>query len=425
MFKKVILNTGWQIVGKTASASSTLLITLLIGRSLGPAGYGDFSKIFVFVGYFYIFADFGINSIFVKVAQSQSINKLFRTLLGLRLITAFFLALIAIIIAFFLPYNPQMATGFSPLVKIGILIASLTIISQSLFTTASAVFQKNLRYDLSAIATFIGSLVMLITATIISYSTKSLLPFVFIFIVGGFTYVCVSLFLIVNKFNLAIKPIFNKNQSINLLTASWPIGIALVLNLLYFRLDVFILAGFRQSIEVGLYNFGYQFFQTSLAVPIFFANALFPLLLKSFKQNITQFNKQIRSWAIYLLLFSLALTVFLFAISYLIPVYDQRYIGSDLALRILSLGMPFFFLSALFWHLLIIYGKQKLLIYVYLAGAIFNLLANLIFIPTYGFLAAAVITVISEILITILLLISIKIMAKNLHPVTLNLQPES
>jgi len=71
--------------------------------------------------------------------------------------------------------------------------------------------------------------------------------------------------------------------------------------------------------------------------------------------------------------------------------------------------MPAFFLSALIWHLLIIYGKQKLLIYIYAAGALFNLILNLFLIPIYGFIAAAATTVISEFLILILLLRALKV----------------
>lgn len=149
-------------------------------------------------------------------------------------------------------------------------------------------------------------------------------------------------------------------------------------------------------------------------MPIFFTNALYPILSKTFYQNIEEFKKQIKVWSIYLLFFSIILTVFLFLISYLIPIiYDARFTGSAQALRILSLGMPFFFISALLWHLLIIYNRQKLLIYIYVIGALFNLIANLIFIPIYGFLAAATTTVISEVLIMILLIGALRIRKRD------------
>ena len=44
-YKGVIYNTGAQVAGKAITASITLLITVIIGKNLGPAGYGDFTKI--------------------------------------------------------------------------------------------------------------------------------------------------------------------------------------------------------------------------------------------------------------------------------------------------------------------------------------------------------------------------------------------
>ena len=270
-------------------------------------------------------------------------------------------------------------------------------------------FQKKLRYDLSAIATILGSIAMLIATFFLYLTTKSVLPYVFVYIIGGITYVLVSFAFISRKFQQSISPIFDKQQFKSLITLSWPIGVALILNLVYFRIDVLILANSRSSTEVGLYGLSYQFFQAALAVPIFFANALFPILARLFEKNIAEFNKTIKSYLIYLTLISLGLTAFLVLVSYLIPViYDPRYTGSGIALRILALGMPFFFISALLWHQLIIYNKQKLLIYVYAVGAAFNLLANIVFIPIYGYIAASTITVISEILVTILLVLALR-----------------
>ncbi len=409
MFKKILANTGWQIVGKGITASTTLLITLVVGRTLGPAGFGEFIKIFVFVGYFYTLADFGLNSIFIKLTREQSTTSFFKILLGLRLSSSVGLAVAAIITALLLPYNPDLNTGFSPQVKTGIAVASITIITQALFTTASALFQKNLRYDLSALSTIFGSIAIIVVTFILSLTTRSILPYVFIYVIGGAIYVVASYSLVLTKLKESISPKFNLEKSKILLVQSWPIGVALVLNLLYFRIDVLILSGFRQSTEVGLYGLGYQFFQAALAIPIFFTNALFPVLVKIYNESFQKFRKTIKSWSVYLFGFSLILTIILFLVSYLIPIiYDSRFSGSATTLRILSVGMPFFFISALLWHLLIIYGRQKLLIYIYAIGAIFNLITNFIFIPVYGFIAAATTTIASEALVTVLLLIAIR-----------------
>src|SRR3989304_4475276 len=196
MFKKVIYNTGAQIFGKAITAATTLLITVLIGRALGESGYGDFTKIFVFVGYFYTIADFGLNTIYIKLANDKNNLVLVRSLIGLRLVVTIFLTTTAVLVSFLIPYNPQTGVGFSPLVKLGIVLGSLTIITQGLFTTANAFFQRILRYDLSTIAAIFGSLIVLF-GTIVTFINKGgLYGYTVSYVLGGLTFILVAFYLI-------------------------------------------------------------------------------------------------------------------------------------------------------------------------------------------------------------------------------------
>src|SRR3989344_1592479 len=265
MFKKVFYNTFAQILGKVATAATTLLVTILIGRTLGPAGFGEFTKIFVFVGYFYTICDFGLNAIYIKRSRlTEKKTALFASLIGLRLLLGIGLAFTAILISQVLPYNAQTETGFSPLVKIGILIAAATIITQALFASANAYFQKNLRYDLATIAAVLQALVILAGAAIVSGIGAGLLGYVASYVFGGFTLIVIAYFLIAQKIGRVPRPAFDLAKLRYFMASSWPIGLALVFNLIYFRLDVVILSATRQSFEVGFYGLAYQFFEASL-----------------------------------------------------------------------------------------------------------------------------------------------------------------
>ncbi|MBI2598804.1 flippase [Candidatus Curtissbacteria bacterium] len=407
MVKKVFYNVASQILGKGLTATATFIVTILISRALGEAGYGDFTKIAVFVGYFYTLADFGLNSIYVKIADDKNQISLLKTLLGTRLLMAIALAATAIMIGFLVPYNPVSATGFSPLVKIGIAIASLTIITQALYTTTNAMFQRKLRYDLSTIAVVFGAFAVLAGTFLVTLQKGGLLAFTSIYVVQGVVNVTLAFLFIKKLTGLVIFPKFILSQAKKIISGAWPVGTALVLNLIYFRIDVFILSSVRSSAEVGVYGLAYQFFEAALTVPIFFANSIYPPLQDLARQDFSQFKSKVKFWLLTLAGISLLLVAFLVVIANFIPViYQGRFTGSVLSLKVLALGMPFFFASALLWHTLIIFGKQKFLILIYGAGALFNLIANLIFIPRYGYMAASAITVISEALVLALLAIA-------------------
>lgn len=420
MIRRVFYNAGAQILGKGFTAGTTLVVTLLIGRLLGPAGFGDFTKIFVFVGYFYTFADFGLNSIFVAKSNLKDEKTLFRVLVFLRLAMALTFVALALLVGFFLPYNTAENTGFSPLVKIGIAIASVTILTQGLYTTANAFFQRKLRYDLSTIAAVSGAITILLAVLLISLKGGSVIQFAQAYVAGGIVTVFVAYLILYRRWRILVIPKIDWPVFLNYLSKSWPVGLALILNLLYFRADVLILAWVRQPEEVGIYGLAYQFFEASLAVPIFFVNAIYPYLAGVYKQNISKFYKDFKFWVLVLLAISVALSVFLILVSFLIPfIYDLRFAPSKAPLVILASGIPFFFLSALLWHVLIIYDKQKNLVLVYGAGALFNLIVNLIFIPRFGYIAAAVNTVVSEAFILLLLIVIVlagsKLKTANIH----------
>jgi len=70
--------------------------------------------------------------------------------------------------------------------------------------------------------------------------------------------------------------------------------------------------------------------------------------------------------------------------------------------------MMFAFLSTIFTFTLIAIGYQGKLLYISASGALFNIIANLLVIPTWGFRGAAFTSVLSEILIVILAAIMLK-----------------
>jgi O-antigen/teichoic acid export membrane protein len=73
--------------------------------------------------------------------------------------------------------------------------------------------------------------------------------------------------------------------------------------------------------------------------------------------------------------------------------------GSAQALAILIWFLPFSFINSVTQYALIAVNQQRFLTRAFLIGAAFNVVANLILIPRYSFLGAALTTVLSEIVL--------------------------
>jgi O-antigen/teichoic acid export membrane protein len=297
---------------------------------------------------------------------------------------------------------PQGSTqGYTTLVRTGIILFTPSIVFQALTTTGNALFQKYLRYDLSTIAVIAGSLVSLVLVGVITsipFTSQSILYATSALLVGGAVTAGVALSL-TRKLERVVHSTLSPPRLWSLFYASIPLGLTLLFNLVYFRIDSIILTVTRSTAEVGVYGLAYKVFELPLILPTFFMNSLYPILLG---QSSGVFKKTIRTSAVILFFSSLVIAGALWVCAPLVTVIKTDFFASISALRVLLLGLPFFFLSSLTMWILIAQKKQNILAGIYGVSMVVNICLNYFFIPTFGYMAAAWITVASEALVLLL-----------------------
>lgn len=411
---KIAANTLVQILGRFITSGVTFLVTILVARQFGVEGYGEFTKIMTYVAYFYLVADFGFNAVVLRKIsdQEEKLGKFFTNLLGLRIATAFILIFLALLILNFLPYDSFSNQGFSTLAKLGVIIATLTILTQAIFSTANLLFQRHLRYDFSVLASSFGSGLILVLTLFFVFLRTPLLTIVGSYVAGGVLMATLALYFN-RQFLPKIRPSFDFSLWKQIVWQTLPLGLTLVFNLVYFRLDMMILAFLRPNFEVGIYGLAYKFFEFPLALVTFFMNSSYPIMLRQVKEGEEKFKKLIKTLAVILLILSLGMAMAFILFAPALSFIRADFKSSVLALRILALSLPVFFLSALFMWVLITLGKQKLLAIFYGTSMILNLILNLIFIPRYGYLAAAVITGVTELWVLLLSGLSVFLFLKT------------
>jgi len=88
-------------------------------------------------------------------------------------------------------------------------------------------------------------------------------------------------------------------------------------------------------------------------------------------------------------------------------VAGQDFILSAGVLNILIIAAGIIFLGVLFSNMIISLKKQKSLTYIYGLGVIINLIANFILIPKYSYYGAAWTTLLTELVVTALMLVAL------------------
>jgi O-antigen/teichoic acid export membrane protein len=200
--------------------------------------------------------------------------------------------------------------------------------------------------------------------------------------------------LTVNKLGAFSKTLFLK---------SWPLGLMLVFNLLYSKIDVVLLSFYKPSFDVGIYGVSYRFFEVALALPAFLANSTYPVLLKHMSDGRSYKTIFAKYLKLYIVL-SLIVTAIVFLGAPFITILKGGFFLSVFPLQLLSLSLPFFFLTSLLqWHFLI---KNKLgfLVPLYGGALVLNIVLNIILLPHFSYYAAALITGVCEALVFVVML---------------------
>lgn len=395
---KIAKNTFYQLFSRLISSGLGFITFVLIARSFGVAGYGEFTKITVYVAIYYLIVDFGLNAIFLREEEKQNH---FRDFFILRILLALILIIFANLISLFLPYNKEMGIGFSEQSRTGILLFSITILTQAITMTNNAVFQKKLRYVFSMLSNSIGSIVTFSCVVLFIFLK---LPLIFIlssYLIGGLVTNIISSF-------LTKKERLGKNIDLwfikKIFIQGIPLGLTLIFNLIYFRIDMILLSSIKSASDVGIYGFSYKFFDFIVALPFFLSNSLYPVLLEH-RNNYRIYNQTVKKYFFVSLFLSMFLTAFFWFLAPLISIIKYEFYASIEPFRILLLSLPFFFTTCILQWALIVRKQQIFLMVVYFLATLLNIVLNIIFIPIGSYMACAIITLVGEGVVFLILLV--------------------
>ncbi len=183
----------------------------------------------------------------------------------------------------------------------------------------------------------------------------------------------------------------------SILKFSVPLGMAVLFNFLYDKVDILLISKLKSFSDAAFYNVGYGIYKTAALSFSFILVSGFTRVssISRSKKAVTLFFKKY-FWMILIICLLSSIIVY-FISGWLIPfIYTEKFNDSVLVLKLLSVGIIAAGLNNLTGVTLNGIGLFKVVMYITLAGLIINVFLNILFIPAYGILAASVITVITE-----------------------------
>lgn len=393
--RKIAYNVLVSSVSKILSTILALVSIGLITRYLGQDGFGEYATVLAFLSFFSAIADLGLYSTSTREISRPNADekKIMGNIFTLRIIVSLVVLLLSPIVVLFFPYAPE--------VKVAIVIVAFSFLFSSSYQILNGVFQKNLAMDKVAFSELAGK----IFQVLIIYAAIKL-DLGFTWIIASLLFNMVLSFGMVyfwSKKYIQFKWQFDYRYWKVFLKESYPIGIASLITIIYFKIDTILLSVMKSSADVGIYGAAYKVIENITFFPAMIVGLIFPIMSKSVFSDRARFidisNKTYKVF--WLIITPLVVGTLFLADGIMNIIGGGGFSESGVVLKILIFALVFIFFGNFGNAVLIAGNQQKKLMLILALVAIFNVTANLIFIGKYSYLAASFISVITEMLVVI------------------------
>lgn len=397
--KVLVANIVAQISGKIVLSIIGLFVVTQLCRYLSVDAFGSYTLAFSIVGFFCPLVEMGMNTIAVRDI-SQGRESAASLLTGILLIK---LALTAVSIVIIMLVCLVM--NYSPEIRLMAILASLTLVSTVLgtFEIFLIVLQKMYVLVLSQV---LSNIVLLLS---VLYLIRNAYPLQTIILAQV---VCAAMTYLLIIFVIRREIAFKKPDFSLMLPfgrSSLQQGISGVIVSYFNSIDMVIISKLVGTGAVAYYGAAYRIIGLMIFIPHAVMMSLYPVLLY-FKSKNDQDFIQIFKFSFYMLMLvaiPLATWITIYAEPLIRFIYTGKYLNAAVALKILVWSGVFTFANFLAGYALVIAHRQKFGIFVSIAALVLNVALNLLLIPIYGIEGAALVTVATELCVSLMLYIHI------------------
>jgi O-antigen/teichoic acid export membrane protein len=381
ILRSLVRNSTLLLVGTACAKALVLVATLILGRRLGPEGFGLYSLVFAYLAFFELFADAGLDALLVRdLARAPTDGP--RRLGDALVLRALLLVAVVPVAAALFPSFTHRPDGALLVVLGGAALVSSNRRS-SLRTLVEAPYRARLDMGVPTVlgvlaeALHVGILAVLIARAgvpgAVSAQTLASLPFF-----------ALLAFLSARRLRPEIR--FDGARLRGLLWTAAPLLGGLAVNVVLARADAVMLQVMRGTRDVGLYTAPVRIVEIANLLPILLMTSVFPLFAASHPQNPTRvdrlFRGSLRTLVTALVPFVAAQIVF--AAPLIERLFGMPYAESIPVLPALALSEIFVFCDIVLTSRLVATGAERRNFGLLGIAAAANVGANLWLIPHWG-----------------------------------------
>ena len=394
---KTVKNAGWIIGGRLVNKMLSFLVSILTARYLGPSNFGLIGYVNAYVTFFASVCNLGINSVIIKnfADHPEEEGQALGTTMILRALSSLLSAVMIVGLVALLNHGDKVTVWVAVLSSVGLLF--------QVFDSLKYWFQSRLQSKYAAIATVVAYLVVSAYKVILLAMGKSVEWFA---LATSVEHLVVAIFLLVAyKNNKGPRFAFSYSKAKELLSVSGNYIVAGVMVSIYASTDKLMLERMLGTASVGFYTTAVSISTAWTFLLSAVIDSVYPSVIKAHSVDAKAFEKRNRQLYALVLYSSLgvSLVISLLAHPIISILYGQDYLPSVMPLRIVTWYTAFSYLGVARNAWIVCENKQKYLKYLYIGSAVGNIVLNLALIPLWGPSGAALASLLTQILTTLIL----------------------
>ncbi len=383
---KVASNTSWFTAALVLQKIISFVYFTYLARVLGAEDLGKYAFALSYVAIFSIVLDFGLSNLITReVAKDKSISqKIYSNVLGFKALSFIVAATSAVLVLHLLNY---------PLViRQLVYLALFLMVLESLILSSYAVIRghHNLRFE--SIGTILVQLLIAVLGIGVLQFTRQVIWLIVVMVLANLLHLTYVWLLLNLRLQIKIRVNFDKQFIVPLLKLALPFALAAGFTKIYGAFDQVLLSKLAGSEALGFYAVAYKLTFALQFVPLALIAALYPAMSSYYVSDRQMLSKALAKAIYFLLLLTIPLSggVVLLARDFIVSLYTESFLPAVLPLKILMLSITFLFINFPLGSLLNATDRQSRNTFnIGLALAV-NIILNIILIPTYGAVGAAI-----------------------------------
>lgn len=389
--RKIAKNSTVLLVSQIISYVLAFFYTIYSARYLGTAGFGILSFALAFGALLSIVTELGLSTLTVREVsrkKEQAGKYIGNTLIikiGLSILT---LALMFIIVAVY-KYPPE-TSAIVYFITLSFIIGAFTNIFYS-------IFQAYEKMEYQSVGQIINSIIMFTGILLIIYLGLSIVDFGLIYLIASIISLIFGFVICAWKFILPKLEIDIEFWKFLVIEAI-PLTLSSAFLLIAFRVDTILLNQINGASAVGIYNAAFGLMTALMFVPQVYVVAIFPILSRFNESSKEMLKISYEKSFKYLIILGLPIAVgtTLIASPVILFIYKSGFSGSIIALQILIWSIPIIFVNYILGTAINSINKQRQMVKSTFIVMLMNIILNLIFLQYFSYVAASVITVLTE-----------------------------